>query len=269
MNNGDPQRTKTNRILLNGILPGLPADTIRARYAAAPGKEVESGKFQSPESSAALVANAFGYFLDKPSALLPLPIGSDLGWQPMIIQLEVENRFPWTGGRHPWLDVVIETSTAIVGIESKRYEPFRGSPGTSLSDAYWRDVWGSRMNGYCRVRDDIRALTFRNECLDAAQLIKHAFGLRTTVHRHGRTHGKVPVLLYLFSEPGTWPDGRPVSGELAKRHREEIGTFSDSVAGDEVRFVALSYSEMLAVWHHAEDAGIRSHASAIEATFAP
>jgi len=31
----------------------------------APGNEIESGKFASPESSAALVANAFGLFLDE------------------------------------------------------------------------------------------------------------------------------------------------------------------------------------------------------------
>ena len=39
----------------------------------APGGELASGKFDSPESSAALVANAFGWFLQQPRKLPPLP----------------------------------------------------------------------------------------------------------------------------------------------------------------------------------------------------
>ena len=51
-----------------------------------------------------------------------------------------------------------------------------------MSDAFLRPVWGERMKGYERVRDQIRA---DNGCygrLDAAQLIKHALALRTAVH---------------------------------------------------------------------------------------
>jgi hypothetical protein len=128
----------TNALLQDGILPGLPAELIRAHYASAPGDEIGSGKFLSPESSAALAANTFGYFLDKPEALPPLPLAIDLGWPPLAVRLEVENRFPWAGGRHPWLDVIVETSTAVIGIESKRYEPFRPKGKLEMSDAYWR-----------------------------------------------------------------------------------------------------------------------------------
>ena len=53
------------------FLPGLPVGIIRTAYLDAPGNEIESGKFASPESSAALVANAFGLFLDDPAALPP------------------------------------------------------------------------------------------------------------------------------------------------------------------------------------------------------
>jgi hypothetical protein len=42
------------------LLPGLPIDLILQAYASAPRNEIESGKFESPESSAALAANAFG-----------------------------------------------------------------------------------------------------------------------------------------------------------------------------------------------------------------
>jgi hypothetical protein len=46
--------------LANALLPGLPGELIRACYAAAPGNEIASAKFASPESSAALAASTFG-----------------------------------------------------------------------------------------------------------------------------------------------------------------------------------------------------------------
>ena len=255
--------------LEDGLLPGLPADLIRERYATAPGNEIESGKFQSPESSAALAANAFGYFIDKPEALPTLPIEGTFGWSPLSVQLEVENRFPWRGGRHPWLDVMIETPTTLIGIESKRYEPFRTKAAADLSDAYWRPVWGDAMAGYCRVRDGLRDGTMPFERLDAAQLFKHAFGLRTAVHRAMGPQGKRPVLVYLFAEPATWPDGRPVADDAIAAHRRDIATFKDIVEGDEVAFHALSYRKLLTSWLEVEDVRIHEHARAVEEHFAP
>jgi hypothetical protein len=107
------------------FLPGLPVEVIRAAYLNAPGNEIESGKFVSPESSAALVANAFGLFLTDPASLPAIPGTLDCGWPATSIALESIVRFPWTGGRHPCLDVLIATKDALIGIESKRYEPFR------------------------------------------------------------------------------------------------------------------------------------------------
>ena len=259
----------TKPVLQDGILPGLPADLIRAQYAVAPGNEIESGKFLSPESSAALAANAFGIFLDKPTALPPLPIGDDEEWHPISVKLEAENRFPWSGGRHPWLDVLVELPTAVVGVESKRYEPFRNKGKPELSDAYWRPVWGDNMGRFCQVRDDLRSQSLLFERLDAAQLVKHAFGLRTAVHRVSGPEIKIPVLLYLYAEPLSWPDGRPVPPEHISVHRQEVDQFAERVAGDEVRFVGLSYGELLHTWKQAEDATVREHAIVIETVFSP
>lgn len=255
--------------LEDGLLPGLPADLIRNTYAAAPGNEIASGKFQSPESSAALAANAFGYFLDKPAQLPALLIGVPLGWPPLSVQLEVENRFPWRGGLHPWLDVMVETSTALIGIESKRYEPFRSKGKTDLSDAYWRPVWGDNMSGYCRVRDGLRDGTLAFERLDAAQLFKHAFGLRTAVHRPTGPKGKRPILIYLFAEPSSWPDGRPLAPEAVAAHRRDIAVFGDIVDGDEVEFHAMSYRDLLDSWHTADDVKIHGHAQTVGDHFQP
>jgi hypothetical protein len=54
------------------FLPYLPIAAIRAAYAAGRGDELGSGKMESAESSAALVANTFGLFLDRAADLPPL-----------------------------------------------------------------------------------------------------------------------------------------------------------------------------------------------------
>lgn len=254
-----------------GLLPYLPIDLILATYAAAPGNEIESGKFLSPESSAALAANTFGLFLNRAHDLPPLPGAEYQGWPATSVQLEGIVRFPWSGGRHPCLDVLIETSSALIGIESKRFEPFRSKSAASLSDAYWRPVWGDAMGGYERVRDALRDGTAPFKRLDAAQLIKHAFGLRSTVDRERKSgRSRTPMLFYLYAEPQRWPtDGRAIADQDLAAHREEASLFAEMVAGDEVAFQACSYGELLANWKAHPSADIRDHAAAIIAHFAP
>ncbi len=250
-------------------LPGLPVDLITAAYARAPGNEIASGKILSAESSSALVANTFGYFLRRPQVLPPLPGCGDLGWPVVALTLEMLVRFPWSGGRHPCLDAVAETKASVIGIESKRYEPFRSHSSADLSDAYWRPLWGAKMGRYEQVRDDLKngKLLFRH--LDAAQLIKHAFGLRTSVQPGKAYAGKRPVLFYLFAEPSAWPDGPPIPAASLQCHLDEIGEFAARTAGGEVDFRYCSYSELLQSWAQAEDVGLIAHAKAVAERFAP
>jgi hypothetical protein len=187
----------------------------------------------------------------------------------MSVHLEAIVRFPWSGGRHPCLEVLAETVTALIGIESKRFEPFRSKSQTALSNAYWRPVWGNAMAGYERVRDELRAGTLPFRHLDAGQLVKHAFGLRTAAHRPGSTFGKRPALLYLHAEPVAWPDGRPVPGADVERHRAEIARFAALVDGDEVAFRSCTYGQLLATWRESGAANVQAHAAAVEGRFAP
>ena len=129
------------------FLPGVPGPDIEAIFEAAPGNEIGTGKFDSPESSAALAANAFGFFLNRASDLPVLPGCEGESWPAHSIGLEAEIRFPWRGGRHPILDCLVETPSALIGIESKRFEPYRSKPASRLSEAYWRPVWGENMTG--------------------------------------------------------------------------------------------------------------------------
>jgi hypothetical protein len=242
------------------FLPGVPEDLVRAALSKAGGNEIDSGKLDSPESSAALAVNAFGWFIERPADLPPFPPLADLDWPAARVDVERQMRLPWSGGRHPWLDAAVETATHVIGVESKRFEPFRDVKTVSLSEAYDRDVWGERMVPFTAMRDTLRAGTITYAHLDAAQLVKHAFGLVT----EGRRLGKAPVLLYLHAEP-TQRGTSAISAEALARHRAEVDAFADAVAGAEVRFAACSYREWLAGWTGDE----RAHADALIARFKP
>ena len=247
------------------FLPGVPGADIERLFSAAPGDEIASGKFDHPESSAALAANGFGFFLDRAPDLPPLPGCADETWPARSLLLEATVRFPWKGGRHPVLDGLVATPSALIGIESKRFEPFRKRRPGSFSDAYWRPVWGERMKGYERLRNR-HLFSF----LDAAQLIKHAFALRSEVHRPGVHEGLRPILFYAYAEPEVWPkSGRVVDDAAKAAHRDEVAGFARHVAGDEVSFVACSWQDLLDVWCNAPDEDVRNHAKAVIGRFSP
>ena len=251
------------------FLPGVPGRQIEEIYNAAPGKEIASGKFDSPESSAALAANTFGFFLNRPGDLPPLPGCGEAEWPATSLYVEKQVRFPWSGGRHPWLDALVVTPSALIGVESKRYEPFR-MKRVSFSQTYSRPVWGDRMKGYEGIRDSLNSSKKSPVGLDKVQLVKHALALRTQVGPDHEFDGLKPVLFYLYAEPETWPrDGKPVDEEAKVAHREEIAKFAASVEGDEVRFVACSYRELLGTWKRSENPEIREHARAIVHRFSP
>ncbi len=254
----------------NRFLSGVPANKVERIFNSAAGNEIGSGKFDNPESSAALAANSFGFFLEEPSKLPPLPGCENEAWPAKAVNLETTVRFPWSGGRHPVLDCVVATPSALIGIESKRFEPFRSKSPSSLSEAYWRPVWGERMRGFERVRDALRDNPACYSRLDAAQLFKHAFALRTAAHRRREFLGLEPILYYLFAEPGIWPKtGEPVDSGSKSRHRQEIEQFAAAVAGDEVRFVARSYQQLLASWSRHAGSSIHAHAEAVAERFSP
>ena len=252
------------------FLPGVPGAKIESILNAAPGNEIATGKFDSPESSAALAVNAFGFFLRRASDLPALPGCEGETWPARSLFIEAGLRFPWRGGRHPVLDCLVETPSTLIGIESKRFEPFRSRKLPSLSDAYWRLVWGDRMGGYARIRDGLRHDPESFAHLDAAQLFKHAFALRSEVHRRERRRPLRPILFYLYAEPEVWPTSGEVVDERAKaRHRDEIETFRATVVSDEVGFVSCSWRRLLAAWADQPDGRIRAHAHAVTARYSP
>lgn len=238
------------------FLPGVPANYVLKRLANADGHELSSGKLESRESSAALAVNTFGWFHERPDRLPQFPMLGLVESRAIIVEVEYCARFPWSGGKHPWLDAWAETPEVIIGIESKRFEPYRGSKKVMLSSAYNRPVWHDRMAAYEEMRDKLRSLDEQFKFLDAAQLVKHAFGLVT----EGRRKAKRPYLVYLFAEP-------PGIDDASKRsHRQEIARFGTAVRGAEVGFGAISYREWLDSW---SDPELASHRVAIIQRFQP
>ena len=244
---------------------------IEEIFNAAPGKEIASGKFDSAESSAALAANTFGYFLNRPGDLPPLPGCEDVKWPASSLALEKEVRFPWKSRwGHPVLDVVAANSSALIGIESKRFEPYRDRPEAHFTDTYWRDVWGDCMHGYQGLRDMLSENASHYAYLKADQLVKHALGLWARTRLGKEYAGLTPVLFYLYAEPQLLPNSnKSIDDDARASHREEIAHFAASVEGDEVRFVACSYRELLAAWEQSEKPEVREHARAVIRRFSP
>lgn len=241
------------------FLPDLPVDGIMECLKRSPGHEVRSGKMDGPESSAALTANAFGWFLNRAEALPPLP-GVPAG-QVASVTLEAEMRYPWSEGRHPYLDVAIETHTTLIGIEARRYEPFRPLKAHGFAEIIDRPVWGEKLPGFTKLRDEMVAGEAGFQTLDAVQLIKSAYAILTRAEK--RALGG--VLVYLYAEPAAWASGKPVDPKRLALHRREVAQFAKRVAGDTVSFVALRWEDVLDQW--AQSPRLASHAGALRQRF--
>lgn len=224
------------------LLPGIPADKVAERLARSPGSEFSTGKFTSPESSAALAVNAFGWFIDRAKSL-PAMAGVPMG-APETIEIEAEMRLPWRGGPHPWLDAVVSTATTMVGIESTRYEPFRPRKANSFPPNYDEYDWGEGMARYTSLRLALTSgkKTYRH--LDAVQLVKLAFGMKV----QGTKRGRGAVLVYLHAAPDTWANGKALDRDSITRHAAEAADFARAVKGDDVVFMPMRWADLLDQW---------------------
>lgn len=210
--------------LLSGIDPG----TIEADLGAGKGGELR-GKFRAAHSSAALAVNAFGPFRDGMTAV-PLP-GVGEVWIERF-----ERTFPTgvAGRTPPHLDVAARGASGVVAIESKCLEYW--TPKAAEFAPVYRELDKLSGTSWFREMERLREEPRSYEALDAAQLVKHAFGLMNSA-------GDGATLVYLFWEP----DDADRHYFFA-RHRAEIARFAERTRGDELRFVSLSYSELWEAW---------------------
>lgn len=192
-----------------------------------------AGKFRAAHSSSALAVNVFAPFKQCPSALR-LP--GDTRFSSLCFERKCPHGL--AGRRSPNLDVFADAEAGgVVAIESKCLEPM--TPHTaSFAPAYDAEIRDARRaTPWFREMIHLTQEPKTYRWLDAAQLVKHAFGIAHSVP------DRPSILLYLFWEPSN-PDEHPFFGE----HRKEVARFSDSVSGATPAFAAMSYPELWAQW---------------------
>jgi hypothetical protein len=223
----------------DNLVSGVTTDMIKADYDNGSGQEWLC-KIRAIHSSAALAANTFGRWKTEPSRLT---FAGSTGFAPPKLEAQCPTGLR---GTPPNLDVLLESSEVVFGIESKLLEPLKPiAPKFSTGYAKSRlplceDVWW-------RLLEHVRQSPASH--LDAAQLIKHYLGLRRKY-----PNGKKVSLVYLF-----W---KPLNAEKFDeylRHAEDVDRFRRAVEGSEcVRFMALDYLQLWNEWE--KDKKLAEHA---------
>ena len=123
--------------------------------------------------------------------------------------------------------------TELLSPKAANFSESYAKPISELADSRWMEMYRS----LCAEPD-------RFHYLDAAQLVKHYLAIR-----HSLAEEQFPkALLYLFWEPENWPEVPAFA-----KHRCEVLEFSMAVAGGEVEFTAMSYTEL---WDSWEELGV-------------
>jgi hypothetical protein len=228
-----------------GFLPALD-DNLRAPLGADALAELARGSELSPSatrpprlnslySSAALVLNVFEHWRGRDTAPLVRALG--VGSCADAARISYEEPLP-TGlaGDPPTADVALRwTDGRLVAIESKFGESLVRRPRSRsvFKDKYFppgQRVWEANGLPRCQaLAEALQAQRVRMKWLHAAQLLKHALGLR-------RSAAPAGTLVYLYYEH---------AGREGDDHRTELGHFAHALAG-EVHFVARSYQQLYA-----------------------
>jgi len=228
--------------LEHNLLPGVDPHQFELDLRQGAGNELDD-KFHAPYSSSALAVNNFARFKGLESHL------RIDRWDGFIC-IGFEKKYPTgLGGTPPHLDVVLVGPHHVVAIESKciehlgtRAPAFKKSYERLLKSKHQSKSWLDEMTEIKNGRREYRHL-------DAAQLIKHAFGLANCC-KNGSA-----ILLYLYWEPKNAAD----IPELAA-HRRELEAFEKRVAGGSPSFRAISYRELWAQWARMDrPAWLRGH----------
>lgn len=211
------------------LLPGVRLEDIRADYAQGSGNEL-AGKFRAAHSSSALAANTFGPWRTNPPALC-------LHGCPGYTAMQFEKKCPTgLGGIPPNLDLLVENSNVVIGVESKFLEILTPKQ-PKFADRYQPENLPQMEPCWARLLAELKAGPEQH--LDAAQLVRHYLGLRN----RPECQGKRVILLYLFWEPENWADFPEY-----RQHRAEISAFYDRVKGSAVEFTWLPYADLWRMW---------------------
>jgi hypothetical protein len=247
---------------VDNLLDTLTLGQVRSaldQIAGGSGQELSPGtdagpKFCAAYSSSALAVNTFGAWLGREGFLV---LAGRTGFK----NLRFETKFP-TGlqGNPPNLDVVADSHTGIVAIESKcteylgnrvaSFQPSYEPVVTALADESWRALY----------RDLIREPSLHGR-VDVGQLVRHYLGLRRAIVD---AHIPSATLLYLFWEPTD-----EASRTEFAAHREDLEALADRLSDATVEFAWMSYPELWAQWTApgAPD-WLRAHVTAVRDRYA-
>jgi len=225
------------RELKDNLAPGVVIADFRADFEPGDGTElVSSGgrpeKLCATHSSAALVVNTLAPYRCDPGSLI---LAGRTGFTFTCFEKKLRTGL---GGTPPNLDFYAIGPGAVVAVESKFTEVL-SRKAANFSESYAKAVMELADERWMQMYHSLCAKPRRFHYLDAAQLVRNYLGIR-----RGLADEDAPkALLYLFWEPTNWPQVPPFS-----QHRSEALEFSMAVAGGEVDFTAMSYSELWDSW---------------------
>jgi hypothetical protein len=244
------------RRFIDNLLPTFPTwqvEEMSTQLAAGGGSELTptaTGKRRAPYSSAALAFNAFGRWLGSESQLV---IAGLSGFE---YRLRVEAKKPILhGGGIANLDVLLDSSKRVLGIESKLAEHSELHHPVEWKQPYLKPKMRTLLDTrWSSLLDDSAAGRWQPRRLGVEQLIKHVLGLRSE-HPEAAVH-----LGYVFWEPTNAEDH-----DWVLEHRAEVADLQRRVAGSEIQLHAMSYSTLLQEWESIADAPywIKEHVDAL------
>jgi hypothetical protein len=196
------------------------------------------GSFQQPKlhsvySSCGLAVNTFGPWRLEPGSLV---IGVHRNFTKLTFE---EHLRIFRGGRAPNLDLVLTAPGRVLAIESKLTEHLGAKRGAEFSTAYDRLEGSTHPTWWAAYRELVEQPNQYTH-LDAAQLIKHYFGLNAYRRKADLAEA---TLLYLYWEPedaADWPELRA--------HRDEVERFARTVGDPQVRFESMTYPDLWSAW---------------------
>jgi len=212
----------------DNFLPGVDEKAMEAQHKGKAGTEWPS-RICSIRSSAALVANTFGRWIHEPQKVTVCGFSE---FDSFTLERECSSGL---GGTKPHLDVVLESKTVVLGIESKLLEPLeKGSP--AFSSSYAKDRLKRCEDNWWQLLEEWR---LGAPCyFDAPQIIKHYLGLRNTFQDDRKVH-----LLYLYWEPQNHQEFPEF-----QLHAQQLREFAGRVANSAVTFHFMTHSDLWNEW---------------------
>ncbi len=225
------------------LVSGVTPEMIEPDYCEGSGQEWLR-KIRAIHSSAALAANTFGRWKTDPAKLKILGLS---GFQSPKLEAQCPTGL---GGTPPNLDVLLQSSGIVIGIESKLLEPLTLTK-PHFSPSYSRDRLPLCEESWWNLLEQVRG--WPPSHLDAAQLVKHYLGLRKRFPT-----GRKVFLLYLF-----WKPLNAANIAEYSQHCEDIQRFRNAISdGGTVQFIPMDYLQLWDSW--SGDADLAEHANLLK-----